>query len=399
VRPVTVSEVSEYIKSLLENDRNLGNICIKGEISNFKAHSSGHLYFSLKDEGAVISAVMFRGMASRLRFRPENGMKVFAYGRISSFPRSGQYQIYVNDLQPDGVGALFVAFEQLKSRLAEEGLFDKELKKPLPQYPGRIALLTSPTGAAVRDMIRILRARYPLAEVIVCPVQVQGPGAAEQIAAMLDYVNRVRLADLIITGRGGGSLEDLWAFNEEVLARAIFRSEIPVISAVGHEPDVTIADYVADLRAATPSNAAELAVPDREELWQRVRALGNRMYQLERARLREDRLHLTRLADSKIMRSPYAYLEQRRLRLDLLEQQMTGAFERMLNQKKARYARAAATLDAISPLKVIARGYSMASREGTVVRSVKQLEPGDTLKLRLADGTAACTVDAITENK
>lgn len=399
MRPVTVSEVSEYIKSILENNPHLSNICIKGEISNFKAHSSGHLYFSLKDEGAVLSAVMFRGMASKLRFRPENGMKVLAYGRISSFPRSGQYQLYVNELQPDGVGALFVAFEQLKAKLQAEGLFDREHKKPLPEYPGRIALLTSPTGAAVRDMIRVLRARYPLAEVIVCPVQVQGPGAAEEIAEMLDYVNRVQLADLIITGRGGGSLEDLWAFNEEILARAIYRSEIPVISAVGHEPDVTIADYVADLRAATPSNAAELAVPDKEELWQRVRALGNRMYQLERSRLREDRLWLKRLADSKIMTSPYAYLEQRRLRLDLLEQQMTAAFERMLNQKKARYARAAATLDAISPLKVIARGYSVASLEGRVVRSVSQLQPGTGLQLQLSDGTANCTVDSITENK
>lgn len=399
MRPVTVSEVSEYIKSLLENNPHLSDIVIKGEISNFKAHSSGHLYFSLKDEGAVISAVMFRGMASKLRFRPENGMKVLARGRISSFPRSGQYQIYVSDLQPDGVGALFVAFEQLKSRLAEEGLFDREHKRPLPEYPGRIAILTSPTGAAVRDMIRILRARYPLAEVIVCPVQVQGPGAAEQIADMLDYVNRTELADLIITGRGGGSLEDLWAFNEEVLARAIYRSEIPVISAVGHEPDVTISDYVADLRAATPSNAAELAVPDRAELWQRVRGLGNRMYQLERARLREDRLHLKRLADSKVMTSPYAYLEQRRLRLDLLEQQMSSAFERLLNQKKARYARAAATLDAISPLKVIARGYSVASKQGQVVRTVSQLEQGDRLELQLSDGTAVCTVDAITDNK
>ena len=399
MRPVTVSEVSEYIKSILENNPHLNNICIKGEISNFKAHSSGHLYFSLKDEGAVISGVMFRGMASKLRFRPENGMKVLAYGRISSFPRSGQYQIYVSDLQPDGVGALFVAFEQLKNRLAEEGLFDPEHKKPLPRYPRRIAVLTSPTGAAVQDMIRILKARYPLAEVIVCPVQVQGPGAAEQIAEMLDYVNRVQLADLIITGRGGGSLEDLWAFNEEVLVRAIYRSEIPVISAVGHEPDVTIADYVADLRAATPSNAAELAVPDKDELWQRVRALGNRMYQLERSRLREDRLHLKRLADSNVMTSPYAYLEQRGLRLDLLEQQMTAAFERLLNQKKARYARAAATLDAISPLKVIARGYSMASKEGQVVRSVAQLEPGSRLQLQLSDGIADCTVDTITENK
>ena len=399
MRPVTVTEVSEYIKSLLENDRNLGNLCIKGEISNFKAHSSGHLYFSLKDEGGVISAVMFRGMASKLRFRPENGMKVFAYGRVSSFPRSGQYQVYVNDLQPDGVGALFVAFEQLKARLAEEGLFDKSVKKPLPRFPGKIALLTSPTGAAVRDMIRILKARYPLAEVIVCPVQVQGPGAAEQIAAMLDYVNRTELADLIITGRGGGSLEDLWAFNEEVLARAIYRSRIPVISAVGHEPDVTISDYVADLRAATPANAADLAVPDREELWLQVRSMGNRSFQLVRSRLREQRLQLNRLAESKVMRSPYAYLEQRRLRLDLLEQQMTAAFERMLNQKKARYARAAATLDAISPLKVIARGYSVANRNGAVVRSVSQLEPGASLELQLADGTASCTVDAITELK
>ena len=265
-KAITVTQLNEYLKNLFAADRNLQNVCVSGEISNFKRHSSGHLYFTLKDEESVISAVMFRGDAMKLRFRPESGMKVLLLGRVSLYPKSGQYQIYVSAMQPDGIGSLYMAFEQLKERLYKMGLFDPAAKQALPRYPKKIALITSPTGAAVRDMIRVLRHRYPICDVLVCPVKVQGEGAAEEVAAMIDYVNEHDLADLIITGRGGGSLEDLWAFNEEIVALAIYNSRIPVISAVGHEPDVTISDYVADKRAATPSNAAELAVCDMREL-------------------------------------------------------------------------------------------------------------------------------------
>lgn len=395
IAPLSVTEVSEYIKTLLDEDRVLSQVCITGELSNYKVHSSGHHYFTLKDEGAVISAVMFRGDASKLRFRPESGMRVLLYGRISSFPKSGQYQVYASSMQPDGVGALYVAFEQLKEKLLREGLFDEARKKTLPRYPRRVAVVTSPTGAAVRDMLRILGRRFPLCEVLICPVKVQGAGAAQEIAAMLDYVNRHALADVIITGRGGGSIEDLWAFNEEIVARAIARSQIPVISAVGHEPDVTISDFVADIRAATPSNAAELAVCDAGEL--RVR-LGNAqalLNQLEHRLLRAKREQLAGYASRKVMLSPYEYLNERRMALGLLEQQMAGAMARMLSERRQRYVRAAAYLDAISPLKVLARGYSLATRDDQLIKSIKQLSIEDEFSLKLSDGAAKCRVTAL----
>lgn len=395
IAPLSVTEVSEYIKTLLDEDRVLSQVCITGELSNYKVHSSGHHYFTLKDEGAVISAVMFRGDASKLRFRPESGMRVLLYGRISSFPKSGQYQVYASSMQPDGVGALYVAFEQLKEKLLNEGLFDGARKKPLPRYPRRVAVVTSPTGAAVRDMLRILGRRFPLCEVLICPVKVQGAGSAQEIAAMLDYVNRHALADVIITGRGGGSIEDLWAFNEEIVARAIARSQIPVISAVGHEPDVTISDFVADVRAATPSNAAELAVCDAGEL--RVR-LGNAqalLNQLEHRLLRAKREQLAVYASRKVMLSPYEYLNERRMALGLLEQQMTAAMARMLSERRQRYVRAAAYLDAISPLKVLARGYSLATRDDQLIKSINQLSIEDEFTLKLSDGAAKCRVTAL----
>ena len=308
--PVTVSQLTNYIKSLLENAPPLQELCLRGEISNYKMHHSGHHYFTLKDENAVINAVMFAGNAAKLRFRPESGMKVIVYGRVSLFAKSGQYQIYVNQMVPDGVGALYIAYEQLKRRLHQEGLFNKSAKKPLPAYPERIALVTSPTGAAVRDMLRILKKRWPLSRVLVCPVKVQGEGAAQQIAEMLDYLGQHQLADLVITGRGGGSLEDLWAFNEEAVARAIYRCPIPVISAVGHEPDITISDYVADLRAATPSNAAELAVPDGEELALRLGDTFSHLAYMEKKRIDALRQRLDTLASKKIMRSPEEYLQR-----------------------------------------------------------------------------------------
>lgn len=395
IQPVSVTQLTQYIKLLLDRDEILSQACVRGEISNFKAHSSGHLYFTLKDEGAVISCVMFRSDAMKLRFRPESGMKVILYGRVSLFPKSGQYQIYVTNMQPDGVGALAVAFEQLKRRLHEEGLFDPNHKKPLPRYPERVALVTSPTGAAVRDMIRILGHRWPMAEVIVCPVRVQGEGAAEEIADMLDYVDKHQLADVIITGRGGGSMEDLWAFNEEMVARAIWRCQIPVISAVGHEPDVTIADYVADVRAATPSNGAELAVRDSEALQSALRQLQVRMEQAQMQKINRLRQRLDTLSKSRVMRQPDAYLQQQELHLEMLRQRLEHSGEVVLGKNRQRFERTAAKLDALSPLKVLGRGYAMVTREETVIRETAQLNPGDAISVSLSDGTAQCTVNTV----
>lgn len=399
LQPVSVTQLTQYIKLLLDRDEILSQVCVRGELSNYKAHSSGHQYFTLKDEGAVVSCVMFRSDAMRMRFRPESGMKVILYGRVSLFPKSGQYQIYVTAMQPDGVGALAVAFEQLKTRLHEEGLFDAAHKKPLPSYPRRIALVTSPTGAAVRDMIRILGRRWPMAEVLVCPVRVQGEGAAEEIAAMLSYVDRHQLADVIITGRGGGSLEDLWAFNEEIVARGIWQCQTPVISAVGHEPDVTISDFVADLRAATPSNAAELAVPDGDALQGFLRQVKLRMEQAESQRLNQLRQRLERLAKSRVMTKPDSYLQQQELHLEMLRQRLEHAGQVTLQKNTQRFRQAAAKLDALSPLKVLGRGYAMATLEEQVVRSVTQLTPGETIAVSFSDGTAQCRVETLQRRK
>ena len=399
MQPVSVTQLTQYIKLLLDKDEILSQVCVRGELSNYKAHSSGHQYFTLKDEGAVISCVMFRSDAMKMRFRPESGMKVILYGRVSLFPKSGQYQIYVTAMQPDGVGALAVAFEQLKRRLYEEGLFDPAHKQPLPNYPHRVALITSPTGAAVRDMTRILGRRWPMAEVLVCPVRVQGEGAAEEIAQMLDYVDKHQLADVIITGRGGGSLEDLWAFNEEIVARAIYRCTIPVISAVGHEPDVTISDYVADVRAATPSNAAEIAVQDEAAIRNALRQLQLRLEQAEGRKLTQLRQRLDALAQKPVMKRPEAYLQQQELQLEMLRQRLEHAGTGVVQKNALRFQRAAAKLDALSPLKVLSRGYAMVTREDAVVRSVTQLEPGDPVAVALSDGTVQCTVDAVQRRK
>ena len=399
MQPVSVTQLTQYIKLLLDKDEILSQVCVRGELSNYKAHSSGHQYFTLKDEGAVISCVMFRSDAMKMRFRPESGMKVILYGRVSLFPKSGQYQIYVTAMQPDGVGALAVAYEQLKRRLYEEGLFDPAHKQPLPSYPHRVALITSPTGAAVRDMTRILGRRWPMAEVLVCPVRVQGEGAAEEIAQMLDYVDKHQLADVIITGRGGGSLEDLWAFNEEIVARAIYRCTIPVISAVGHEPDVTISDYVADVRAATPSNAAEIAVQDEAAIRNALRQLQLRLEQAEGRKLTQLRQRLDALAQKPVMKRPEAYLQQQELQLEMLRQRLEHAGTGVVQKNALRFQRAAAKLDALSPLKVLSRGYAMVTREDAVVRSVTQLQPGDPVAVALSDGTVQCTVDAVQRRK
>ena len=395
LQPVSVTQLTGYIKLLLDRDEILSQTCVRGELSNYKIHSSGHHYFTLKDEGAVISCVLFRSDAMRLRFRPESGMKVILTGRVSLFPRSGQYQLYVSHMQPDGAGDLAVAFEQLKQKLQAQGLFDAAHKKPLPRYPERVALVTSPTGAAVRDMIRILGRRWPLASVLVCPVRVQGEGAAEEIAAMLELVDAAGLADVIITGRGGGSLEDLWAFNEEIVARAIYRCKTPVISAVGHEPDVTIADFAADVRAATPSNGAELAVCDRTELRAFLEQQARRMEKAQERRLELLRQRLRRLSERPVLRSPEGSLQQKELLLELLRQRLERAAVSAVEQDQRRFAALSGRLDALSPLKVLARGYAVATRQGQVLHSVEQLSPGEEIRLRLSDGTALCAVERI----
>ena len=395
LQPVSVTQLTGYIKLLLDRDEILSQTCVRGELSNYKIHSSGHHYFTLKDEGAVISCVLFRSDAMRLRFRPESGMKVILTGRVSLFPRSGQYQLYVSHMQPDGVGDLAVAFEQLKQKLQAQGLFDAAHKKPLPRYPERVALVTSPTGAAVRDMIRILGRRWPLASVLVCPVRVQGEGAAEEIAAMLELVDAAGLADVIITGRGGGSLEDLWAFNEEIVARAIYRCKTPVISAVGHEPDVTIADFAADVRAATPSNGAELAVCDRAELRALLEQQARRMEKAQERRLELLRQRLRRLSERPVLRSPEGSLQQKELLLELLRQRLERAAASAVEKRQRRFAALSGRLDALSPLKVLARGYAVATRQEQVLHSVAQLSPGEEIRLRLSDGTALCAVERI----
>ena len=392
LQPVSVTQLTGYIKLLLDRDEILAQTCVRGELSNYKIHSSGHHYFTLKDEGAVISCVLFRSDAMRLRFRPESGMKVILTGRVSLFPRSGQYQLYVSHMQPDGAGDLAVAFEQLKQKLQAQGLFDAAHKKPLPRYPERVALVTSPTGAAVRDMIRILGRRWPLASVLVCPVRVQGEGAAEEIAAMLELVDAAGLADVIITGRGGGSLEDLWAFNEEIVARAIYRCKTPVISAVGHEPDVT---FAADLRAATPSNGAELAVCDRTELRALLEQQARRMEKAQERRLELLRQRLRRLSERPVLRSPEGSLQQKELLLELLRQRLERAAAAAVEKRQRQFAALSGRLDALSPLKVLARGYAVATRQEQVLHSVAQLSPGEEIRLRLSDGTALCAVERI----
>ena len=336
---------------------------------------------------------MFKGAAGKIRFRPENGMKVVATGRIGAFPRDGVYQLYCDALIPEGTGDLALAFEQLKARLHAEGLFDPSHKKPLPRYPQRIALVTSGTGAAVRDMIRILRRRYPLAKVIVLPVRVQGAGAAAEIAGAIRYADHWHIGDVIITGRGGGSMEDLWAFNEERVARAIYACQTPVISAVGHEPDVTISDFVADVRASTPSNAAEIAVPDQVELRRLLRDRQARMEGSETARLETLRQRLTELAGKRVMRDQMAYVQDQRMELVHLQKRLGDLASALLARKRQRFAALAASLDAMSPLKVLGRGYAMArGADGTILKSWRDVTPGDAVQVTLGEGGFAATV-------
>ncbi len=396
---LSITQINEYIRTLMDSDVLLAGLAVKGEISNYKMYPSGHHYFTLKDEGGALKCVMFKGNAMRLRFRPENGMKVIAMGKISVYPRDGAYQLYCSSLVMDGIGDLYAAFEQLKTKLAAQGLFDPAHKKPLPKYPGVIGIITSSAGAAVHDMLRILKKRYPLAQVRLLPVRVQGAEAPGEIAAAIGYANFYKLADLLIVGRGGGSIEDLWAFNDEQVAYAIYHSEIPVISAVGHEPDVTISDYVADLRAATPSNAAELAVPDQDALRQTLDSYANVMTNLLNRQLKNARRQLNMLAQSPSLTSPEQYLLQRRKTLELIKGRIFTAQTRLIHMHKQRFIASTAKLDAMSPLKVLTRGYAMAENEDKVlVRSVKQTAPGDKLFVSVSDGLITASVTDIKEN-
>ena len=390
----SVSEANNFIKALLDAVPQLQTIFVRGEISNYKCYPSGHHYFTLKDEGSALRCVMFRGMAAKLRFRPENGMKVVAFGRIGVFPRDGGYQLYCSDLSVQGVGDLHVAFEQLKEALGKEGLFDPAHKKPLPKYPRRIAIITSSAGAAVHDMLRILKARWPMSEVVLLPVRVQGAEAPAEIAGALRYANKWKVADLIITGRGGGSIEDLWAFNDERVARAIYASNLPVISAVGHEPDVTISDFVADARASTPSNAAEIAVPEQKELRRRLDTLSARMEQSAQKRVKALRERCEALARSRVLRDPMAFIDDKRLLLDYTQRKLSALAQAQTAQRAQRFASLAASLDALSPLKVLGRGYAVARDEnGTILRAAEEASVGEMIEVLLGQGSLMCTVD------
>ena len=394
-----VTEVNHLVKLLLDGEPMLQNVAVRGELSNYKMYPSGHHYFTLKDEGSALKCVMFKGNALRLRFRPENGMKIIAMGKVSVFPRDGAYQLYCTAMALDGIGDLYAAFEQLKKKLQAQGLFDPAHKKPIPKFPGTIGIITSSAGAAVHDMLRILNKRYPLAKVRLLPVRVQGVEAPGEIAAAIRYANYHRLADLLIVGRGGGSIEDLWAFNEEVVAHAIYDSEIPVISAVGHEPDVTISDFVADLRAATPSNAAELAVPDRDALSQTLDSISNAMANALSRQIRGYRQHLDVLSQSPALKSPTGYLEQKQRQLELMKNRLIAAENQNIARNTQRYVALTAKLDAMSPLKVLTRGYSMAQNDrGEVVRSVSQVELGERIGISFSDGKVYATVMEKKEN-
>jgi len=390
----SVSELNGYIKEILDLDATLSGVYVKGELSNYKMYPSGHHYFSMKDSGGALKCVMFKSSASRLRFKPVDGMSVVAFGRIAVYPRDGAYQLYVNEITPDGVGDLYMAFEQLKEKLHKEGLFDERHKQPLPRYPRTIAVITSPAGAAVRDIIRILRTRWPITKVVVIPVRVQGAEAPPEIAGAIRYANEHSIADLIITGRGGGSLEDLWAFNDERVARAIFASAIPVISAVGHEPDVTVADFVADLRAATPSNAAEIAVPDMNDVRYAMQAAEIRLRQAVNREIKSRRQRLDDLSSKRVLQSPRYYIDDKRLLLDHSHERLASALQRKIFASREKYARLAASLDAMSPLKVLGRGYAIARREdGAVVKQASDVRAGDRVTVRLKKDEIKCVVE------
>lgn len=396
---LTVSELNSLMKAHIESEPLFMNVCIKGELSNYKIYPSGHHYFSLKDRDGSLRCVMFRGNAQKLRYVPENGMSVLAYGRIAVYERDGAYQLQCSQLIPEGTGDLQLAFEQLKAKLSDEGLFDREHKKPLPLMPEKIAIITSSAGAAVHDVIRILGQRWPMSKVLLLPVRVQGVEAPPEIAGAIKCCNEFKIADLIITGRGGGSIEDLWAFNDERVARAIYASKIPVISAVGHEPDVTISDYVADARASTPSNAAEIAVPDSAEMRNHLNKLETIFTQSIDAKLKNYRERLKYIGTKPVITEPTTQIDNRRQNLDYIYRRLVAAQERIISDSRKNFISLAASLDAMSPLRVLSRGYTVASKaDGDTVKQASELNKGDKINLRFSDGEAACVVENLKLN-
>ena len=395
----SVSQLNEYIKMLLEGNPNLKDVWVQGEISGAKLYSSGHLYFSLKDSDSVISAVMFKNSMMRMEFDPENGMKVVAHGRVSAYPPRGQYQFIVDRMIPDGAGALAVAFEQLKARLGAEGLFNPARKRPLPAHPKRIGVITSPSGAAVHDIIRVAKKRCPSTEILIFPSLVQGAEAPAYLRGGIQYFNAVKDdpeqgVDLIIIGRGGGSAEDLWGFNDERLARTVAASEIPVVSAVGHEVDFTICDFVADLRAATPSAAAELSLPDKGDLTRQVQSLTTRLNASQTTRLKRYRTHLDRLSAARVLTSPEGVYRLRRETVTALEKRLNLSVSRHLGRKRQSMERVTASLGALNPLAVLSRGYALVQTEaGKVIPAAAELKMGDRVNLRFADGSALVRVE------
>ena len=393
---LSVSQLNRYVKSIIEQDRNLQTVFVQGEISNFTNHyKTGHYYMTIKDEFSSIKAVMFKTANMRLKFMPENSMSVIIRGRVAVFERDGQYQLYIDDMQPDGTGALSLAFEQLKERLAKEGLFDAERKKPIPAYPERVGVVTSPTGAAIRDIINVISRRFPLAELILCPVAVQGDYAAPQIKNAIELFNSEKAADVLIVGRGGGSVEELWAFNEEIVARAVASSEIPVISAVGHETDFTICDFVADLRAPTPSAAAELAVPDAYQQREMLSGFGRRLDAAAYDRIAVERAKIE-LKKAKILRlSPQNYIDNLRVRCDKSVMQMDSTVKSIMAEKSKELSSLCAALDAMSPLKILARGYSVATKQGKIISGISDVEKGDLINVRVGGGDIECEVTQV----
>ncbi len=393
--PLTVTQVNLYIKDILGRDDLLNNILVKGEISNFKAHSSGHMYMSLKDETGVMRAVMFRSAAARLTFRPADGMKVIARGKVGVYERGGQYQLYIEHMEQEGMGDLHIAFERLKRKLDEEGLFSPEHKKPLPKYPKRIGVVTAPTGAAIRDILNVLTRRFSYSDVVLYPVLVQGENSARSIVEAIEYFNAVDSVDVLIVGRGGGSIEDLWSFNEEIVARAIYASHIPIVSAVGHEIDFTISDFVADLRAPTPSAAAELVVPSRVELREKFNNVYARLYSCANRIVERGRLRLKAESESSALKNPMVTVNNNRMYLDSLARTMESAYKNIMSNKRREIEVVATKLDGLSPLGALSRGFSLTRDErGTLVKSVNQLRPGDKITVTLNDGAFGATVDA-----
>lgn len=393
---ITVSGLTKYIKSVLEGDVNLTGFTVSGEISNLTVHRTGHLYFAIKDENAVINAVMFRGNVGALKFKPENGQKILAKGKISVFEPAGRYQVLVTSMELDGIGDLYVAYELLKKKLEKEGLFSATHKKRLPKLPRRIGVITSPTGAAVRDIINVLGRRFPYSEVLLFPSLVQGDGAPKQLIHALDFFEETKCVDVIIIGRGGGSIEDLWAFNDEELAYFIYNMSVPVISAVGHEIDFTICDFVADMRAPTPSAAAEIAVPDTEEMISKFDNVNKRLKLMLKRKTDSCIQQYKALAESRVLKDPSFIIDNRQLLLDHDFERLCGALDSRVLRSENHFERAAAKLDALSPLKIMGRGYLFAKNEGgKVIKSVNDISNGSTVHLKLNDGSADCTINNI----